>query len=688
MFRIFRPRLCACPGGRLMQPFSTATTAASHLQHKQPRLPRLPVPKLDQTLQRYLTSLEPFLLEDEARGGVPFEEALALRKHWAEEFENGIGKTLQERLYALDKASPHNWLDDNIWLKKAYHEWRAPLIVNSNWWLSFKNDPTIPEDVYLGLARDEIKGTAITRWQVRRASWLLHRTLEFKSRLEKQEVYPDTTRDGLWFQRTIGLNFNTARIPRRSCDTFSPVPPSPDPSTHTVLVHIHDWQYSIDVLDSRLELLPVQTLEQRLLCIVEDAGRRLEARERAVPVGVLTSDERDRWAENLEHLLSLSPANETIFRAINHSIVALSLDPWTYVFPSPSRESASSSSPLPPPDSPKEVDAHLHNLRSSHSSHPAHNRWFDKPFTLIVESNGRAGANGEHSPCDALVPSIMAEYAVVQAIDLDAYDEVLAMPSVQSNESQTGWRRLDWVTDDRIKLECVVAEERARAIVQDSDDSVLWFDAYGAEWIKKIARLAPDAYIQMALQLAWYRTRGEFTATYETALTRLFHHARTETIRTLTKESRAWVLSMMDPNVPVETRRDLLHRALQTHSRISRAASTGRGIDRHLLGLRCMIQPEELAVQPALFQDELFTRSQTWKLSTSGLSPGDQFRGTGASEHDGYGINYLPGPSLIMFGIESKHSCPSTSTQIFKSVLIQVLLDMKELCSAPLKSHL
>ena len=60
------------------------------------------------------------------------------------------------------------------------------------------------------------------------------------------------------------------------------------------------------------------------------------------------------------------------------------------------------------------------------------------------------------------------------------------------------------------------------------------------------ALLSPDAYIQMALQLAWYKCRGEFTATYETALTRMFAKGRTETIRTFTSDSRAWVLSMVD----------------------------------------------------------------------------------------------------------------------------------------------
>jgi Choline/Carnitine o-acyltransferase len=69
------------------------------------------------------------------------------------------------------------------------------------------------------------------------------------------------------------------------------------------------------------------------------------------------------------------------------------------------------------------------------------------------------------------------------------------------------------------------------------------------EWIS--AGLPPDAYVQMALQLAWYKTRGSFTATYETALTRAFDKARTETIRTLSEDSRAWVLSMTDTSATV-----------------------------------------------------------------------------------------------------------------------------------------
>lgn len=67
----------------------------------------------------------------------------------------------------------------------------------------------------------------------------------------------------------------------------------------------------------------------------------------------------------------------------------------------------------------------------------------------------------------------------------------------------------------------------------------------------KTCRVSPDAYIQMALQLAYYRDAKRFSLTYEASMTRLFREGRTETVRPCTIESTAWVKSMHDPNVKV-----------------------------------------------------------------------------------------------------------------------------------------
>ncbi|TFY60452.1 hypothetical protein EVJ58_g5142 [Rhodofomes roseus] len=573
------------------------------------------------------------------------------------------------------RASPTNWLDDNFWIKKAYHEWRAPLIVNSNWWLAFHNDPAVPREVVLG-HRPALGAVGITDWQVRRAAWLVRRTLEWKARLERQDDQAGITRAGVWLRDTAAKMFNVSRLPQADCDTLSTTPSYTDPDAHKIIVMLHDWFYAVDVLEEDKRVLQPAEIERRLLAVVADADGRLKRGEIAPAVGVLTADDRDRWTENLGHLLSLSPVNHDVLRTVNHSLFALSLDPYTYV--PPSSTPAQAGSPVPEPNTVSELTAHLHNIRSGPTPRPGHNRWYDKAYTLVVESNTRAGATGEHSPCDALVPSIGAEFAVVESIDEDAFPPLLPEGRMPNVEAVGGWERLEWVVDERIRKECDEAEKRVKIIVEDSDQGLLWFTDYGAEWIKNEARLSTDAYIQMAMQLAWYRTRGCFTATYETALTRLFKNGRTETIRTLSADSRAFVLAMVDPKSTPQARQSLLRRAVQTHTSLTRHAATGRGIDRHLLGLRLMLDASARE-RHDLFDDELFTLSQTWKLSTSGLSEGHQFRGTGfgAAYPDGYGIN---SPSTITFGIECKFSSPLTSTEVFKAAIIEALADMKTTC--------
>jgi len=159
---------------------------------------------------------------------------------------------------------------------------------------------------------------------------------------------------------------------------------------------------------------------------------------------------------------------------------------------------------------------------------------------------------------------------------------------------------------------------------------------------------------------------------------------------------------------------NLLTKAINTHARLTREAATGRGIDRHLLGLQLMLNSNEHP--PSLFTDSLFSESQQWKLSTSGLSAGHWFNGTGfgAAYKDGYGINCgflfmcsyprlmrynvsdLAAPEMIKFGIECKFSSFETSTNTFKTAITNALRDMKKLClivlalseNTLIKSHL
>ena len=94
---------------------------------------------------------------------------------------------------------------------------------------------------------------------------------------------------------------------------------------------------------------------------------------------------------------------------------------------------------------------------------------------------------GEHSSCDALIPSVVADYAVNQSIIPEMFLQQEPAPfSSNRDPDRTGWERLHWVTDARIEAECIAAESRAQALIADSDDSVLWFSDYGTDWIKSI----------------------------------------------------------------------------------------------------------------------------------------------------------------------------------------------------------
>jgi carnitine O-acetyltransferase len=66
-----------------------------------------------------------------------------------------------------------------------------------------------------------------------------------------------------------------------------------------------------------------------------------------------------------------------------------------------------------------------------------------------------------------------------------------------------------------------------------------------------VASASPDAYIQLVLQLAYYRMYKKPTAVYESASTRFFLHGRTETGRSMSNESLAFIQSFDNDDILV-----------------------------------------------------------------------------------------------------------------------------------------
>lgn len=480
-----------------------------------------------------------------------------------------------------------------------------------------------------------------------------------------EEIAPDATKNGPLDMHQYKRLFNISRIPLPHSDSFS----AQDNFARHATVMIDDYIYSVDVFGAPKEdgvsdpLSPAE-IENLLQTVAADAKARKEKGIKPALVGILTADERDTWTVNRERILLTSPKNRETFDAINRSLIALSLD--TYTLPSLPTED-----PLRLPS----IDSQMRNAQAGING--GRNRWFDKALTVIVENNGRAAVMGEHSPVDALIPSLVIDYALDVPVDDAQYSAGSSAPAAEGQ----GWKREDFVIDKATQDEITACTNRNKRIVEDSDASALWWAEYGTDWIKKVAKQSPDAYVQQALQLAWWRDQGSVTATYETASTRAFQRGRTDVIRTLSSDSREFVKAMEDSSSSDAKRYELLTKACNTHNTLTKESSNGAGYDRHLMGLKVQLRPGE---SHPLFEDEMYAKSQEWKLSTSGLSHGIRFMATGfgAAWHDGYGLNYMAGPNLIKFGIESKVSCPTTSTARFKHQIVQAFRDLRRVAEA------
>lgn len=102
---------------------------------------------------------------------------------------------------------------------------------------------------------------------------------------------------GMWLRPWISRLFNISRIPLPGCDMLSEPPSSSTSDTRSVTVLCKDFVYQVEVQDRDERCLPVGELEKRLWEVVEDVRARDAKGEKAVPIGILSADDRDIWAE-------------------------------------------------------------------------------------------------------------------------------------------------------------------------------------------------------------------------------------------------------------------------------------------------------------------------------------------------------------------------------------------------------
>ncbi|CAM4486080.1 unnamed protein product [Lepidochelys olivacea] len=599
----------------------------------QTSLPKLPVPSVEATIHRYLESVRP-LLEDEKYLKM---EALA------QAFQQHTAPRLQKFLVLKSWWAP-NYVSD-WWEEFVYLRGRGPIMVNSNYY-----------------AMDFLYVTP-SPLQAARAGNTVHAILLYRRKLDREEI-PPVKALGIVPMCSYQMErmFNTTRIPGMKSDTLQHVLES----KHLAVYHKGRF-YKLWLYQGG-KLLKPRDLELQFQRILDDPSPPQPGEEK---LAALTAGERVPWAEARARFFSQGK-NKVSLDAIERAAFFLALDEEAQGYERDREDS---------------MDSYGKSLLHGR----CYDRWFDKSFTLVVYKNGKVGTNAEHSWADAPIIGHLWEFMLGTDIFHLGYSEgghCCGEPSPALAPPQ----RLQWDIPEECRKVIDSSYRVAKALADDVDFHVFPFTNFGKGLIKRF-KISPDAFIQISLQLAHFRDKGSFCLTYEASMTRLFREGRTETVRSCTRESTAFVRSMMDPARGQLERLQLLQVAAEKHQHMYRLAMTGAGIDRHLFCL--YVVSRYLRVESPFLAQVL---AEPWRLSTS-QTPQQQIKmfdmeknqdhvssggGFGPVADDGYGVSYIiAGENLITFHISSKFSSPETDSRRFGRNIRQAMLDIADLFNLP-----
>jgi carnitine O-acetyltransferase len=379
---------------------------------------------------------------------------------------------------------------------------------------------------------------------VERAAHLTRALVDHKMRLDAGLVAPTVSRGRPLSMAQLDQLYSTTRIPGIEQDTTRSMP-----GQRHVAVLCRGHVFRMDVLDRYGRPIGRTQLGDGFEAVVRATATPAET---DAGVGALTAQPRADWAANRASLVA-HPGNAASLEQLETALFCVCLDDSI------------------PAD---RDDACRHLLAGD-----PRNRWFDKSLSLIVLGDGTAGFNSEHARLDGSV--------VVEVIDaLQAYDS----PGAAFDDSEAGADvvSLPFTVDADLRVAVEAANSSFTETVAGTVTLAHSFTGFGGTRVKELG-VSPDAFSQMAFQLANQRARGRIGATYESIATRQFRYGRTEAMRVVTPEMVRWVSAMDDPGATHERLAALLA-AAGAHTARVRQCRSGLAPEQHLWELQMLRQ--------------------------------------------------------------------------------------------------
>jgi carnitine O-acetyltransferase len=517
------------------------------------RLPRVPLPTLEDSCRRFLEWCAPLLTAGEM---AETEAAVAdfLRP-------GSPAHALQAELASHD-ATPGvgSWLD-RFWATR-YLGRRDRIALNANFFFLFQ-----PSD----------HGTG----QVARAAGLIAAALDYKVRLDRQDIAPVVQRGRPMTMVQNGFLFSTTRIPGDVQDTvrhpYSDEWPGPSQERH-VVVFFRGNAFRMDVLGPDGRPHSLDDLAEGIEAVMKAGTTPAPA---DTSIGRLTTKARAEWAASRRRLAGLDPANAAALDTIERALFCVCLED------------------LVPETELQACDLLLHGDGAS--------RWYDKALSLIVLGDGTAGINVEHCGLDGttilyLVDSMLTESAEVQSARSGAASQ--GLPAVDP---------IELVLDAEMRADVQAAGDAFAGYGAATAGATLSLTDFGGDRAKQLG-VSPDGFVQMAYQLAHKRTKGLTGATYESIATRQYRHGRTEAMRVVTPEVLAFVAAMDDPSAGDAARAAALRTAAAAHVERAKQCQAGAAPEQHLWELQMIQQRSASSLPPDATEPLALYDSPGWRI--------------------------------------------------------------------------
>ncbi|CAP26754.2 Protein CBG06455 [Caenorhabditis briggsae] len=594
-------------------------------------LPWLLPPKVEDTVAKYLVTMKPILSEKE------YEEMA----EQAEEFKSTVASGLQNKLW-MKWAVSKNYLSD-WWKEVVYMRYRDSLIRTN-----------------VGCA--DVIYQKTTSNQAARAAYVTLNRQHFCNDIFKSEKMKPVSLGGIPLcAQQYAEYYRTLRIPSETSDKMIRLPDA----KHIAVYHKGCW-YKIDIFHGK-RMIKASELEKSFQMILDSKDHKSQSGEKYL--SAMTIGPRDLWARIRNEKFFKGGVNQESLTFIENSLEIVFLDEEERFF--------------------DENDSKKYGREYARALHgDGYMLWCDKPSVYIFSKNGRFSSNAEHSPCDAMIYVQVREYI--------KYHEEFEHPygpdghCVGSIEHVPHPERLCWDMDQETLDAIDEAYKTSKHVAEDFSNANVVFTEYGKDFMKK-ARVSPDAYIQMALQMAYFKDQGKFEQTYEPAVMRLFKEGRTETVRSCSIWSCDFVRTMLKKDVDSKKKLEKLKEACDHHQDYYRTAMAGKGVDRHLFALYVVARYLEIKVP---FLDNVFKRN--WSLSTS-QTPQHQMveyakalnkepslfwpaGGFACPDGSNYGVCYTIGTTgdRMSFHVTTWNSMENTDADRFLKHILESLREIRE----------